>query len=100
MGAYHRSHRPWKSLQDFHTPTARRLLINNEVQKTRRSPQVMELGVSQLRVAVQVEWGQTKSGLGTDEGYPNKIHRRTAAWAASGAEKATLLARSTGMNIA
>jgi hypothetical protein len=39
-------------------------------------------------------------GLGTDERYPNKIHRRTAAWAASGAEKATLLARSTGMNIA
>src|ERR1700727_2864758 len=29
---YHRSHRPWKSLQDFHTPAAQRLLIN----KTKR----------------------------------------------------------------
>ena len=27
---YHRSHRPWKSLRDYHTPAARRLLINNE----------------------------------------------------------------------
>jgi hypothetical protein len=25
---YHRSHRPWKSLQDFHTPSARRLLTD------------------------------------------------------------------------
>jgi Integrase core domain len=24
---YHRSHRPWKSLQDFHTPAAQQLLI-------------------------------------------------------------------------
>jgi hypothetical protein len=24
----HRSHRPWKSLQDFHTPPVRRLLID------------------------------------------------------------------------
>jgi transposase-like protein len=30
---YHRSHRPWKSLQDFHTPAAQRLLIN----KTKRN---------------------------------------------------------------
>jgi hypothetical protein len=30
---YPRSHRPWKSLRDSHTPTARRLLINNEVRK-------------------------------------------------------------------
>jgi hypothetical protein len=25
---YHRSHRPWKSLQDFHTSQSRRLLID------------------------------------------------------------------------
>jgi hypothetical protein len=31
---YHRSLRPWKSLQDFHTPAAQRLLIN----KTKRKP--------------------------------------------------------------
>ncbi len=32
----HRSHRPWKSLRDSHTPAARRLLIDNET-KTGRS---------------------------------------------------------------
>jgi hypothetical protein len=31
---YHRSHRPWKSLRDYHTPAARRLLTHNET-KTR-----------------------------------------------------------------
>jgi hypothetical protein len=25
---YHRSHRPWKSFQDFHTPAADQLLVN------------------------------------------------------------------------
>ena len=30
---YHRSHRPWKSLQDFHTPAAQRPLIH----KTKRN---------------------------------------------------------------
>ena len=28
----HRSHRPWKSLRDFHTPAVRLLLIDNEIQ--------------------------------------------------------------------
>src|SRR6202042_1916073 len=36
---YHRSHRPWKSLQDFHTPAAQRLLIN----KTKRKPAEVSL---------------------------------------------------------
>ena len=30
---YHRSHRPWKSLRDYHTPAARRLPIHNEAQQ-------------------------------------------------------------------
>jgi nitric oxide synthase oxygenase domain/subunit len=34
---YHRSHRPWKSLQDFHTPAAQRLLVNKNETKTGRS---------------------------------------------------------------
>jgi putative transposase len=35
MQVYHRSHRPWKSLQDFHTPAAGRLLFNKIRTKTR-----------------------------------------------------------------
>jgi hypothetical protein len=35
MQVYHRSHRPWKSLQDFHTPTAGRLPFNKIRTKTR-----------------------------------------------------------------
>src|ERR1700678_3352165 len=47
---YHRSHRPWKSLQDFHTPTAQRLLINKtkqkpaEVSPINRRPVCLSLG--------------------------------------------------------
>jgi hypothetical protein len=46
---YHRSHRPWKSLQDFHTPAAQRLLINKtkpaEVSLINRRPVGLSLGV-------------------------------------------------------
>src|SRR5580692_3099050 len=47
----HRSHRPWKSLQDFHTPSARRL-FSNKMTKTNaesvpnyRSSACLSLGV-------------------------------------------------------
>src|ERR1700733_750957 len=48
---YHRSHRPWKSLRDYHTPAARRLLIHNEastrprVSPINRPPACLNLGV-------------------------------------------------------
>ena len=35
---YHRSHRPWKSLRDSHTPAARRLLIDKRNQCGPRCP--------------------------------------------------------------
>src|SRR6202453_4124882 len=40
---YHRSHRPWKSLRDSHTPAARRLVIHKQKKtKTRaRCPQLI-----------------------------------------------------------
>src|ERR1700729_563110 len=48
---YHRSHRPWKSLKDFHTPAARRLLTHNEastrprVSPINRRPACLNSGV-------------------------------------------------------
>src|SRR5580700_8671252 len=48
---YHRSHRPWKSLRDYHTPAARRLLIHNEastvprVSPINRRPACLSSGV-------------------------------------------------------
>jgi hypothetical protein len=69
---YHHSHRPWKSLQDFHTPAVLRLLIDKPSEKGRSvtqliafqrvsawgcSPACLSLGVqssvSQLGGAVQ-----------------------------------------------
>src|ERR1700677_1499297 len=48
---YHRSHRPWKSLRDYHTPAARRLLIHSEastmprVSPINRRPACLSSGV-------------------------------------------------------
>src|SRR6202795_3682537 len=48
---YHRSHRPWKSLQDFHTPAVLRLLIDKRSENgpkchpINRLPSCLSLGV-------------------------------------------------------
>src|SRR5579859_4718324 len=54
---YHRSHRPWKSLQDFHTPAARRLFIHNQTHTGRGVTHLSPYPVSQLRGAVHLVSG-------------------------------------------
>src|SRR3984885_13872262 len=65
---YHRSHRPWKSLRDYHTPAARRLLIHNEASTMPRvspingRPACLSLG-GQSRVSL----GRVKGDQATEE---------------------------------
>ncbi len=50
---YHRSHRPWKSLRDSHTPHgSTAAYLKNDEYKTLKCPQLTELSVSQPRGAV------------------------------------------------
>jgi hypothetical protein len=52
---YHRSHRPWKSLQDFRTTAADHLLVNKTKMKTGRCvTNYQPSSVSQPRGPLQV----------------------------------------------
>ena len=55
---YHRSHRPWKSLQDFHIPAGRRLLTHNEKQTRSKCHHLIAL----VRVSLK---GCSPHGTGT-----------------------------------